>query len=90
MRNKKLVRLEGDLPSPVSLFVGRVPLLLSRVNFSPKKHFGSPSRVNSVRVRQKGVYATTMTTATTPAKKKFIEIGGTTTLHMYHAFLSIS
>ena len=70
MRNKKLVRLEGDPPSWVTLFVGRVHLLPSRVNFSPYKHFGSPSRVNSVQARQKGVNATTMTMATTPAKKK--------------------
>ena len=46
MRNKKLARLGG---SPFS--DGRVPP--SRANsFFPYKHFGSPNRVNSVKVTE--------------------------------------
>ena len=46
MRNKKLARLGG---SPFS--DGRVTLLAG-LTFFPYKHFGSPNRVNSVKVTE--------------------------------------
>ena len=46
MRNKKLARLGG---SPFS--AGRVTLLAG-LTFFPYKHFGSPNRVNSVKVTE--------------------------------------